>query len=64
MMNQLSATLSPKRRDWWKQIRAILSLEIRKALRGRRYLGAFVLGAAPVLLFSLRFVVQVGGGTR
>ena len=61
MMNQLAATLSPKWRDWWKQIRAILSLEVRKALRGRRFLGAFVLGAAPVLLFSLRFVVQMTG---
>ena len=60
-MNQPAATLSPKWRDWWKQIRGILSLEVRKTLRGRRYLGALVLGAAPVLLFSLRFVVQVTG---
>ena len=51
MMNQIAATLSPKWKGWWKQVRAILSLEVRKALRGRRFLGAFVLAAAPVLLF-------------
>ena len=61
MRNQIAATLSPKWKGWWKQVRAILSLEVRKGLRGRRFLGAFVLAAAPVLLFSLRFVVQVTG---
>ncbi len=61
MMNQIDATLSPKWKGWWKQVRAILSLEVRKALRGRRFLGAFVLAAAPVFLFSLRFLVQVTG---
>ena len=61
MMNQIAVTVSPKWKGWWKQVRAILSLEVRKALRGRRFLGAFVLAAAPVLLFSLRFVVQVTG---
>ena len=60
-MNQMTATVLPTWRDWWKQIRAILGLEVRKALRGRRFLGAFVLAAGPVLLFSLRFLVHLTG---
>ena len=61
MMNEIAVTVSPEWKGWWKQVRAILSLEVRKALRGRRFLGAFVLAAAPVLLFSLRFLGQVTG---
>jgi ABC-type transport system involved in multi-copper enzyme maturation permease subunit len=39
---------------WWRQIRAILRLEVRKALLGRRLIGVYFLALAPVLLLAAR----------
>ncbi len=61
MMDQTTATSLPSWGYRWRQVKAVVGLEVRKALRGRRFLGAFLLAAAPVLLFSLRFLVQVTG---
>ncbi len=44
---------------WSRQVVAILRLETRKRLLGRRSLAVYLLAAAPVLLFSLRAMVQL-----
>src|SRR5262245_1516925 len=39
---------------WWRQVRGILRLEIKKAFLGRRLIGVYVLALAPVILLGAR----------
>ncbi|MFQ5739966.1 MAG: hypothetical protein ACE5JX_13240, partial [Acidobacteriota bacterium] len=44
---------------WVRQIRAIVRLELKKTLLGKRSWGVYLLAAAPVLIFSLRALVDL-----
>ena len=43
--------VSPMKRLWWAQIKAVIRLEMRKTFFARRGLWIYVLAALPVLLF-------------
>ncbi len=46
---------------WGRQALAVMGLELKKSLRGRRHWSVLLLAAAPVSLFALRAAVELPG---